>query len=322
MSEDLQHQLRSHVEFLARAPRNGRTSPAHLQAGLDYAARHLTSSGWHVSSDTFTRRHVLGISDNANPWWPLGYFPTLTGTNLLAQWGETGPTTVIVAHIDTVGRSPGADDNASGVAAAITAGQIIAHSGTVHRTLIALGRPRGDRPSRIETTRPPAPRPTPRCCRRHLPGVDRLLRSHTRNPTPARPVPPAPPRPLTEQARPRRLHGRRVPQDITTTRHRLGRTRQPIRPGHAALPRSPPRRPPRARRDRLPAPACPPGPLRPRVLPRRRDPGHLCQRHPTATQPPLPPDSDRPDTLDYRRIAAATRATAAVAVDRARKTDG
>lgn len=138
MSEDLQHQLRSHVEFLARAPRNGRTSPAHLQAGLDYAARHLTSSGWHVSSDTFTRRHVLGISDNANPWWTLGYFPTLTGTNLLAQWGETGPTTVIVAHIDTVGRSPGADDNASGVAAAITAGQIIAHSGTVHRTLIAL----------------------------------------------------------------------------------------------------------------------------------------------------------------------------------------
>ncbi len=138
MSDHLQQQLRRHVEFLAGAPRNGRTSPAHLQASLDYAAGHLASAGWRVSSDTFTRRHVLGIHDNANPWWPLGYFPTLTGTNLLAQWGQSGPTMVIVAHIDTVGTSPGADDNASGVAAALAAGHLIAQSGASQRILIAL----------------------------------------------------------------------------------------------------------------------------------------------------------------------------------------
>lgn len=134
----LQDQLRGHVTFLAQAPRNGRTSPQHLAASLDYCATTLQQCGWTTQLQSFERRNVLGIADHANPWWPFGWFPRLAGTNLVASYGTEGPALVIVAHIDTVGVSPGADDNASGVAAALEAARLISQTGTRRRVLIGL----------------------------------------------------------------------------------------------------------------------------------------------------------------------------------------
>lgn len=136
--DDLELQLRQHIEFLAQQPRNGRTSPSHLAASLDYCTESLQRSGWSVRRDQVERRNVLGIGDYATAWWPFGWFSRLTGTNLVAERGTQGPALVIVAHLDTVGGSPGADDNASGVAAALEAARLIAASGTQQRVLIGL----------------------------------------------------------------------------------------------------------------------------------------------------------------------------------------
>lgn len=134
----LAERLRTHVEFLAAAPRNGRTSPHHLAACIDYCATTLAASGWAVERHQVSHRNVLGIGDDANPLWPFHWYRTLTGTNLVAAWGSEGPALVIVAHIDTVGVSPGADDNASGVASALEVARLIAEAGSSRRVLIAL----------------------------------------------------------------------------------------------------------------------------------------------------------------------------------------
>lgn len=138
MADPIETLLRRHIDFLARAPRNGRTSPEHLAASLGYCASVLDDLGWSVERQQVVCRNVLGVADHANPWWPFGWYSTLTGTNLVASWGANDPAMVIVAHIDTVGHSPGADDNASGVAAALAAAKLIAESGTNQRVLIGL----------------------------------------------------------------------------------------------------------------------------------------------------------------------------------------
>lgn len=139
MTDQLQQRLRRHVEFLAQAPRNGRTSPQHLADSLDYCTDVLEQSGWTVQRQIVERRFVLGIGDHARLLWPFGWYSRLTGTNLIATTrGTDGPALVVVAHIDTVGGSPGADDNASGVAAALETARIISETGTSRRIIIGL----------------------------------------------------------------------------------------------------------------------------------------------------------------------------------------
>lgn len=137
-SGDLTAALAGHIGFLASAPRNGRTNPDHHQRCLNYVAQQLTAIGWAVERQELHVRNTLGIADNPTPVWPLAWHHNLTGTNIVATWGTSGPALVLIAHHDTVGRSPGADDNASSVAALLEAAKIIAHSGTSRRIILGI----------------------------------------------------------------------------------------------------------------------------------------------------------------------------------------
>lgn len=130
--------LTEHIGLLASAPRNGRTNPQHHRRCLDYVAQQLADLGWAVDRQELRVRNALGIADNPNPVWPLAWHHNLTGTNIVATWGTAGPALVLIGHHDTVGRSPGADDNASSVAALLEAARIIAHSGTSRRIILGI----------------------------------------------------------------------------------------------------------------------------------------------------------------------------------------
>ena len=95
----LEQRLRRHVEVLAQAPRLP-TSRAHRDA-QDYIAKHLQDGGFAVEEASDTPEGV-----------PC--------TNLLARLlpeNAARPLVVVGAHYDSVRNSPGADDNASAVAA-------------------------------------------------------------------------------------------------------------------------------------------------------------------------------------------------------------
>src|SRR5262249_10573334 len=96
---DLAARLRGHVEALAATPRPPGTK-AHRQAAA-YVAEHLAQSGFPPREVVYqeageTCRNVL-----AEPWPP----------------DERLPLVVVGAHYDSIPDSPGADDNASAVAA-------------------------------------------------------------------------------------------------------------------------------------------------------------------------------------------------------------
>jgi Zn-dependent M28 family amino/carboxypeptidase len=92
--------LRADVVRLA-VPRHPRTSPEALRAAEDHVAGELGAAGLRVERQLFTwdRREFHNV---------LG---TLDGTESARPW------VVVGAHFDSLARSPGADDNASGVAA-------------------------------------------------------------------------------------------------------------------------------------------------------------------------------------------------------------
>lgn len=93
-------QLESHVRELARQPRTA-GGPEHARAA-DYIRSALEGAGWTVREQRFHEAGELG-------------------RNLIAERtaGEARPLLVVGAHYDSVPWSPGADDNASAVAALI-----------------------------------------------------------------------------------------------------------------------------------------------------------------------------------------------------------
>lgn len=136
--QDLTAALTDHIAEMASAPRNGRTNPQHHRRCVDYIAQQLSAIGWSVNLHQLHVRNTLGIADNPNPVWPLAWHHNLTGTNIVATWGTAGPALVLIAHHDTVGRSPGADDNASSVAALLEAARLISRSGTSRRIVLGI----------------------------------------------------------------------------------------------------------------------------------------------------------------------------------------
>lgn len=90
--------LRRHVERLDE-PRSRRHAAAGMARAEAYVARELESAGWPV------RRHQFAVPGS-----------NAVGVNLVAG-RSAGNTPMVGAHLDTVPDSPGADDNASAVAA-------------------------------------------------------------------------------------------------------------------------------------------------------------------------------------------------------------
>jgi len=100
-------ELRKSLERIS-AERNPFSSPRHLAAVESYIEKEFESYGLSVESDTFT-------------YWGRGY------RNVIGRLGaaRSGPLIILGAHFDSVEGSPGADDNASGVAVLLEAARIL-----------------------------------------------------------------------------------------------------------------------------------------------------------------------------------------------------
>lgn len=135
--------LRRHVETLAAGPRSRRHAPAAMERAEEYVTDQLTEAGWQVHREPFDVRWRWGSADRpGHRAMPLKIrlHRRLAGANLRAERGRTPspadgraaagsrprPTVVVGAHLDTVLDSPGADDNASGVAVVLETARILA----------------------------------------------------------------------------------------------------------------------------------------------------------------------------------------------------
>lgn len=101
--EELERKLRYIV-----GERNPFSNPRHLAAVENYIEKEFASYGLSVESDTFT-------------YWGRSY------RNVIGRLGaaRSGPLIILGAHFDSVEGSPGADDNASGVAVLLEAARIL-----------------------------------------------------------------------------------------------------------------------------------------------------------------------------------------------------
>jgi aminopeptidase YwaD len=100
--------LRAHVEAL-EGERHWRTSPARLEAAFAYAEAQLAAAGWRPRRESFEfggRSHINVVAMQPD--------------------GDPGrPRVLVGAHVDTVVGTPGADDNASGVAGVLEAARLL-----------------------------------------------------------------------------------------------------------------------------------------------------------------------------------------------------
>jgi Peptidase family M28 len=95
-----------------------------------YAADAFAAAGWRVRRDPFDVRWTLGSTDRYDDRaLPLKVrlHPRLAGANLTARHPDagSGPAVLVAAHLDTVEGSPGADDNASGVAVVLETARLL-----------------------------------------------------------------------------------------------------------------------------------------------------------------------------------------------------
>lgn len=112
--------LRQHVERLDE-PRSRRHAVAGMARAERIVAAELDRAGWRVDRRPF---RVAGTD----------------GVNLLASLPTSGhrPTYVVGAHLDTVPGSPGADDNASGVACLLELARVVPSLGLGCDVLLAV----------------------------------------------------------------------------------------------------------------------------------------------------------------------------------------
>ncbi|MFC4330917.1 M28 family peptidase [Streptomyces andamanensis] len=123
--------LRRDVEFLAAGPRGRRRAPGAMERAEEYVRARLAGAGWQVERQPFDLRWRIGATDRhghrALVWKPRLH-RRLRGANLIAvlPGAPAGPTALVGAHLDTVDGSPGADDNASGVAVLLETARLLA----------------------------------------------------------------------------------------------------------------------------------------------------------------------------------------------------
>ena len=122
--------LRDDVEALAVGPRNRRWVPSAMEAAEDHVLAGLAAAGWRVEAHPFTAGLRWASNDRADVWARLlrvRPYRGLSGVNLIARHPRSLPRKAVVvgAHLDTVRHSPGADDNASGVAALLEIARLL-----------------------------------------------------------------------------------------------------------------------------------------------------------------------------------------------------
>jgi hypothetical protein len=119
------------VARLSQSPRGRRHHPEAMARAEEFVSAQLSLAGWKVRAAPFEQRWVLGVSDaGGRPplWRRIRLFRRVQGVNLLAELpgGPPDRCVLLVAHLDSVASSPGADDNASGVAALLECARLLA----------------------------------------------------------------------------------------------------------------------------------------------------------------------------------------------------
>lgn len=112
--------LRQHVAELTRVPRP--CESLELEAARVYVANQLQRSGWCVERQPFEILNDRG---------DLRYGDALQGVNLVAMRSHADllkPRLCVGAHLDSRPDTPGADDNASGVAALLELARVLGQS--------------------------------------------------------------------------------------------------------------------------------------------------------------------------------------------------
>jgi hypothetical protein len=116
-------QVRAHVERLDE-PRGHRHAPEAMGRALEYVVARLREYGWKVTPRPFVMPDGSGAGINL--------VATLPGQ-------EKASTTYLVgAHLDTVPGSPGADDNASGVACLLEVARVLPGLDLAHEVVLAV----------------------------------------------------------------------------------------------------------------------------------------------------------------------------------------
>lgn len=132
-----------HVEFLAAEPRSRLRAPRGMQRAETYVHDQLATAGWLVERRPFDVRWQIGSTDR-HGHRALALKPRLhrrlRGANLIASLpgSGTGPAVVVGAHLDSVSGSPGADDNASGVAVLLETARLLAEAPVPPRVVLAV----------------------------------------------------------------------------------------------------------------------------------------------------------------------------------------
>ncbi|MFF4685566.1 M28 family peptidase [Streptomyces sp. NPDC001307] len=135
--------LRRDVEFLAAQPRSRRRTPDAMERAESYVGEELTSAGWQVERQPFDLGWKWGSTDR-HGHRALALKPRLhrrlRGTNLIASpaGAHTCSTVLIGAHLDSVSGSPGADDNASGVAVVLETARLLSRLEVVPPVTLAI----------------------------------------------------------------------------------------------------------------------------------------------------------------------------------------
>lgn len=122
--------LRADVEALAE-PRSRRSAADGMERAEALVSQAYREAGWETESQPFVFTDVVGLHDPPEEATGDCYvtYDRLEGANVIARRpGTHGRRTFLVgAHLDTVRGSPGADDNASGVAAVLELARVLDH---------------------------------------------------------------------------------------------------------------------------------------------------------------------------------------------------
>ncbi len=111
--------LRQHVAELAREPRPPESSV--LERSRQYVESHLAGAGWSV------RRHAFRVvTEVGQPLWGVNLIATPRSQQNSSATRPARPRFCLGAHLDSRPETPGADDNASGVAALLEVARLLA----------------------------------------------------------------------------------------------------------------------------------------------------------------------------------------------------
>ncbi|HEX6701791.1 MAG TPA: M20/M25/M40 family metallo-hydrolase [Gaiellaceae bacterium] len=132
--------LRADVEALAR-PRGRLHAPQEMARAEELVRASLEEAGWRVDRRPFTFHDAEGNLDHDPPEGDRRTrYAKLEGANLVATPKPCvqGRRIVVAAHLDTVPDSPGADDNASAVAALLELARVLDPQGLKQTPVLAI----------------------------------------------------------------------------------------------------------------------------------------------------------------------------------------